>query len=71
MYFKLNTGRIEIINSQNFLEILYFPKLELCKYLSESRKEIFLDTVKRGSANEKIMGILNSRKDLFDEMKHQ
>ena len=70
LYFKLNTLRIEIINTSNFLQIVYFPKPELSQYLSESSKENFLETVNRQSANEKIMGLINSRSDFIDEMKH-
>ena len=42
MYFKLNTGRIEIINESNQIQLLFFHKPDISKYLSESTKEDFL-----------------------------
>ena len=59
MYFKLNTGRIEIINELNQIQLLFFHKpglppptllnylIDISKYLSESTKEDFLSNVER------------------------
>lgn len=47
LYFKLNTGKIEIINGMNEIQLIFFPKPDISKYLSESTKENFLLTVQR------------------------
>lgn len=70
LFFKLNTCRIEILNNQMALQILFFPKPELAQYLSVNSMMKFLEVVNRDNANEKINGFLSVKKDLIDEMKH-
>ena len=69
-YFKINTKSIEIINKLNQIQILFFAIPEVCKYLSESTMENFLENVKRDGANDKISGLLKKANDFIDEMSH-
>ena len=41
LYFKVNTAKIEIITSKNEIQLIFFPKPEICRYLSESTKDTF------------------------------
>ena len=70
MFYKLNTGRIEIMNFSQNIQILFYPKPELSKYLSESSMDKFQENVNRQSANEKIVNLINKKLDFYDEMSH-
>lgn len=70
MYYKNVTGRIEIINSQNQMQLMFFIKPTVYSCFSPSTQEWFLENVNRDSPNSKINGLLNKRFDFIAEMTH-
>ena len=69
-HYKNNVAMIEIVNSKNELQRLYFRLHPITKYLSTVTQERFRNTVSRESANEKINGLLKEFPLFFEEMKH-
>ncbi|EGR32730.1 hypothetical protein IMG5_072330, partial [Ichthyophthirius multifiliis] len=61
---------IEIINQQNLVQKIYFPKDPLTQYLSKTTKERFLENAIINSANDKIKFLLSFNQIFQDEMKH-
>lgn len=73
-FFSKNRVKYIIFNFLDIKIIFFFIILIIylagTKYLSESTKEKFLDTVNRTSSNEKINGLLTKKNDFIDEMNH-
>ena len=63
-------GQIEIVNKKGDLQRIYFPIVDKTKYLSSVTKDKFSEDVDRGSANEKLFGLLRWQQLFEDEMKH-
>ena len=68
-FFKSNTSSIEIIFNEQHIKV-YFPVYPTTRFLSRTSRKKLMDEVNRESQNEKLISLINARRDLFDEMEH-
>lgn len=69
-FYRENSARIEIVNSQNELQVLYFTKPSFSRYLSQTTVDEFISNVNRETANDKINGLIDKQQDFINEMQH-
>lgn len=67
--FTANSAHIEIEFNDN-LHKVYFMIQPACRYLDDNKKSHFMNTVNRGTANEKITDLMASTHGMFDVMDH-
>ena len=68
-FFNSNVVSMEIFFHEK-LHRVFFPIEPACRNLSKESRMKLMSEVKRDSPNEKIMGLLSSSSDLFNEMEH-
>ncbi|KRX09146.1 hypothetical protein PPERSA_08862 [Pseudocohnilembus persalinus] len=69
-YFNENCISIEIINSANELQKVFFRKPLLTNYLSDTSKIRFEENVRRDSSTDKLNALLEQEQTFEDEMHH-
>jgi len=68
-FFQSRTCRIEVLVDDD-LQHVYFAKRPVCDHLTTETRDKFMNSVNRDSANQKLMGLINTSSDLIDEMRH-